>query len=249
MSVTRFLLPLAGVLHAPDFVQAKVLSGFHPNQLQLQPQTGFGFTELPDGLTGRWMKLCEKVLIEHVYRNGAKQLLFNRALKLYGEVGESALSFRQRCEEAARKKRNQDALKVRGQLERRMTALQDKLAREQRELTTDRAELDARKREELLGGAESAYNFIIGRRDRRMLGIGAARRRQTQSAEMDVRDTEQAIAKLNSDLQQLTGEYQAALSQINEKWMRAVGDVQELPLAPKKSDIFADLVAMAWVAA
>jgi hypothetical protein len=63
-----------------------------------------------------------------------------------------------------------------------------------------------------------------------------------------VRDTEQAIAKLNSDLQLLTGEYQAALSQINEKWMRAVGDVQEVPLAPKKSDIFADLVALAWVA-
>lgn len=244
-----YLLPLHGVLHAPDFVQAKLLLGFHPNQLLLQPQAGVGFDELPDGLTGRWIKQCEKVLIEHVYRNGAKEILFNRALKLYGDVGESALSFRQRCEEAARERRNQDALKVRGQLERRMTLLQDRLAREQRELTTDRAELDARKREELLSGAESAFNFIIGRRDRRMVGIGAQRRRQTQSAEMDVRDTEQAIAKLNSDLQLLTGEYQAALSQINEKWMRAVGDVQEVPLAPKKSDIFADLVALAWVPA
>ena len=137
---------------------------------------------------------------------------------------------------------------MRGQFEKRMTALQDKLAREQRELTSDRTDLDAHKREELLGGVESAFNFIMGRRDRRMLGIGAARRRQTQSAEMDLRDTEQAIIKLNQDLQQLAREYQALLSQINEKWMRVVGDVAEVPLAPKKSDIFADLVALAWVA-
>jgi flagellar motility protein MotE (MotC chaperone) len=242
-----YLLPLRGVLHAPDFAQAQLLPGFHPNQLQLQPQLGVGFEELPDGLTGRWMKQCEKVLIEHVYRNGAKEILFNRALKLYGDVGEIAFSFRQRCEEAARERRNQDALKVRVQFERRMTMLQDRVARQQRELTTERAELDARKREELLSGAEAVFNFLIGRRDLRTVSHGAQRRRQTQTAEMDVREAEQALAKLSEDLRELTSEYQAALSQINEKWMRAVGDVQEVPLAPKKSDIFADLVALAWV--
>jgi hypothetical protein len=62
-----------------------------------------------------------------------------------------------------------------------------------------------------------------------------------------VRESEEAIAKLNADLQALAQDYKAALGEVSEKWMRALGDVAEVPLAPKKSDIFADLLAVAWV--
>jgi hypothetical protein len=245
-----FLLPLgsADVLHTPNFAQAQQLGNLNPAQLQLQPNAGVGFDGLPAGLTSRWMKQCEKALVEHIYRNGVKQILFNRTLKLYGAVDESALEFRQRCEAAAREKRNQEALKVRDKFERRMEALQGQLLRQHRELEGERLELSGRKREELLTNAESVLNFVLGRRDNRMMSWGAWKRRQTQAAAQDVQDTEQAIAKLNLDLQQVATEYQTALSQISEKWARVVSDVQDVPLAPKKSDIFADLVAVAWVA-
>jgi hypothetical protein len=66
-------------------------------------------------------------------------------------------------------------------------------------------------------------------------------------AEQEVRESEAAIAKLNADLDALAREYKAALGQVSDKWMRALSDVVEVPLAPRKSDIFADLVAIAWV--
>jgi hypothetical protein len=107
--------------------------------------------------------------------------------------------------------------------------------------------LSGRKREELLAGVESVFNFITGWRQSYAVAFGARRRRQVESAEENVRESEQVIARLNADLLAMAAEYRGALSNLSDKWMRALSDVQEVPLAPKKGDIFADLVALAWV--
>ena len=162
--------------------------------------------------------------------------------------GLSLVVYRQRCEGIAREKRDNEALKVRTQIDKRMATLQSQLAREKHGLASDRAELGDRKREELLTNAESVVNFVLGRRDRRMVSWGAVKRRQTQQSERDVQASEELIARLNSDLQIIADEYQHALSQISDKWMRALSDIQEVSIAPKKGDIFADLVALMWAA-
>ena len=47
-------------------------------------------------------------------------------------------------------------------LDRQITALQDKLSREQRELQQDQTELGERKREELVTGAETVFSILGG---------------------------------------------------------------------------------------
>ena len=243
-----YVLTLNDIVRAPDLAQAEQWHDFDPNSLSHEPQPGATFIALPAGVTGRWLKQCEKLLVEHIYRQGVKQIFFNRTLKMYGLIGESGLDFRQRCEGIARENRDNEALKVRTQIDKRMATLQSQLAREKHGLASDRAELGDRKREELLTNAESVVNFVLGRRDRRMVSWGAVKRRQTQQSERDVQAAEELISRLNSDLQIIADEYQHALSQISDKWMRALSDIQEVSIAPKKGDIFADLVALMWAA-
>lgn len=69
----------------------------------------------------------------------------------------------------------------------------------------------------------------------------------SKQAEWDVRESEQAIARLNTQLKELSDEYRVALSEISDKWVSALGDVTETPLLPRKADIYVDLVALAWV--
>lgn len=242
-----YLVSLDRLMRTPDFAQAQPSSNFDVNSIEREPLPNATFEPLPSGINGRWMRQAERLLIEHVYRYGVQRIWFNRTLKLYGQPGESQLEFRQRCEQAAREKRDIEALKLRGQYERRMATVQNRIAREHRELTQDQAELGARKREELLAGVESVFNFIVGRRQSYAVAFGARRRRETESAQQDVRESEEAIRKLDADLQAIAEDYKAALSTLSDKWMRALADVQEIPLAPKKSDIFADLVALAWM--
>jgi hypothetical protein len=46
----------------------------------------------------------------------------------------------------------------------------------------------------------------------------------------------------------LADEYKAALNDISDKWMRVLSTVDEMPLTPKKSDIFVDPLTIAWIA-
>ena len=113
----------------------------------------------------------------------------------------------------------------------------------------DRQELDARKREEMLTNVESTFNFVLGRRRvSRPLSAGAVKRRLTQAAEMDVLESEQTIEQLKSQLLVSTRDYNTELNTINDKWMAALNTIEEVSLVPRKSDVFSDIVAIAWVA-
>lgn len=234
----------------PDFEDVQALADFDPTTLRSQPAPGIGFAPMAHGVNARWLKATEKSLTEHIYRDGATEIWHNRALKLYGRVGESQNDFRLRCEATARQLRDNEATKLRDTFDRRLKVLQDKLAAEQRELTSDRADLDARKREELLTNAESIFNFVLGKRRSstgRSVSRGATKRRMTQDAEADVRESEETITKLSADLQQTSADYRAALDALTSKWMALINDAVQVPIAPKKSDIYVDVVAIAWV--
>lgn len=242
-----FVLPLSGLFGAPDFDTARAVPDFSPAHISMQPEEGFRFGALPQGLDARWMKQAERALVEHVYRSAQTRVLFNPALRLYSQPDETTLDFRQRCEPVAKERRDAEALKIRDKFERRMESLQNKLAAEHQELEMDRADLNERKREELLTNVESVFNFVIGQRSRTSVARGASKSRLSKQAAWNVQESEQAIARLNTQLKELSNEYRAALSEISDKWVNALGDVIETPLLPRKADIYVELVALAWV--
>lgn len=242
-----FVLPLSGLFGAPDFDTARAVPDFSPAHISMQPEEGLRFGALPQGLDARWMKQAERALVEHVYRSAQTRVLFNPALRLYSQPDETPLDFRQRCEPVAKERRDAEALKMRDKFERRMESLQNKLAAEHQELEMDRADLSERKREELLTNVESVFNFVIGQRSRTSVARGASKSRLSKQAAWNVQESEQAIARLNTQLKELSNEYRAALSEISDKWVNALGDVIETPLLPRKADIYVELVALAWV--
>jgi hypothetical protein len=242
-----FALPLSGLFGAPDFAAAQPVHDFSPNSISLQPVDGVRFGALPQGLDARWMKQAERALVEHVYRSAQTRVWYNPTLRLYSAPDETALDFRQRCEPLAKEKRDAEAVKLREKYSRRMEVLQNKLAAEHRELQMDKAELSERKREELLTNVESVVNFVIGTRSRTSVARGASKNRLAKQAEWDVKESEQAIARLNMQLQAVSEEYRQALSDVSDKWVSAIGDVTEIPILPRKADIYVELVALAWV--
>jgi hypothetical protein len=244
-----YLLPLEGVLTMPDFGRAQTVSGFDVDALSPAPQPRLGFADPPAGLSARWLKQAERLLVEHVYRSAGASVWVNRALRVTGAPGEPEADFRARCQAAARGKRDTEAGRLHNQFERRIALLQDRLAREQRELTVDRAELDARKREETLTNIESVFNLVVGRGRggaRGLLSRGSTKRRLAEGAEQDVKESEQAIAEFNRQIEQAGEEYREALQQLDERWAAVAEDIELAALTPRKSDIFADVVALAW---
>ena len=193
----------------------------------------------------RWSKSFS----EYLYRNIRLPIWYNPVLKLYGRVGESRRDFRVRCEQEARARRDKEAAKARAAVEKKMERLQEKLRREKRELAEDQAELEARKREELLSIGESALNLFTGRRSSRMLSAASRKRRLTKQAEADVEESKAAIADLEEQLKELAARWEEQVEEINERWAATLEEIEQVEVAPRRRDVVVDFCGLAWVPA
>ncbi|MCS7282469.1 MAG: DUF87 domain-containing protein [Anaerolineae bacterium] len=184
---------------------------------------------------------------EFLYRETRLTLWYNRALKLYSRPGESAREFRRRCEEVARARRDEEAARVRASYERQMARIQEKLRREEQELAQDQAELEARKREELLSYGEAALNLFTRRRPSYMISHVSRKRRLTQQAEAEVQESVEAIRMYQEQLEDLAARWEEEAAALNERWAATLEQMEEVEVAPRRGDIAVDFCGLVWV--
>ncbi len=232
----------------PDLATAQAITPPQKEALSAQPLPNAQFGELPFGLDGRWPKRAEQAVKDYMYHHLTLPLWVNRALKVYGAVGEEQWMVRQRCEVVARQKRDAEAARLHDNFERQMAALQERAARQHRVLERNAAELSARKREELLGGVEMLFNIVVGKRPIHGVAFSARRQRARELAQMRVEESKQVLAELNAALEALRDEYRQALESLNERWMRMIESMERIEIPLKKSAITIEMVALAWVA-
>ncbi|HAE58069.1 MAG TPA: hypothetical protein DCG54_00795, partial [Anaerolineae bacterium] len=123
--------------------------------------------------------------------------------------------------------------------------LQDRLKREERELTQDQVEYEQRKWEERGNLAEiGASVFGIGRK--KSLTTQLTKNRMTQQSKADVEQSAQAIQQFEQQIVELQARRAQLIEESNERWASIVNQISEIPLTPKKTDIFIDYFGVAW---
>jgi predicted nucleic acid-binding Zn-ribbon protein len=80
----------------------------------------------------------------------------------------------------------------------------------------------------------------------RAASAALSKQRQASSAKMDVTKAEDAMAALEQEKKELEQELQQEVAAIRERWDQALGELEEVPVTPRKSDIQVELLALAW---
>lgn len=209
---------------------------------------------LPEGLSNaRALASLSTALVDYLYRSRAFTLPYNRALKLYAQPGESTRDFQVRCQQAAREARDKAVDALRKKYEPKLKLMDDRLAREELELARDKATYKGRIGEEVLSGLSSVAGALglFGSRRRSLSGLSSAatKRRMTTTAKASIEESEAAIARLKADIAALQADMEREAAALTEQWANAVADVEEIKVMPRKTDIKAELVALAWVPA
>ncbi|MCX7855790.1 MAG: hypothetical protein N2556_07440, partial [Anaerolineae bacterium] len=230
----------------PDWEEGKV--SIAPESLSQRPLGEGVYRLLPPPLAQaaqytRWNRLFSDFL----YRNIRLTLWYNPVLKVYSRPGESERDFRRRCEDVARARRDEEAAQVRARYEKQMARLQQQMWREQQELTQDQVELDARKREEALSYGEAALNLLTRRRPSYMISSVSRKRRLTQQAEADVKESEETLRVLQKQLDNLTVQMEKELEAVNDRWVAALEEIRPVEVAPRRTDVMVDYCGLAWV--
>jgi hypothetical protein len=110
----------------------------------------------------------------------------------------------------------------------------------------DEVELSQRKGEELATHAENILGAFGGSRYRR-LSTSLTKRRLTEQAKEDVQESIDSLDQYDQELQQLEETRQQALETASSSWGDAVNEITEVPVLPKKADIYIKLFGVAWM--
>jgi phage terminase Nu1 subunit (DNA packaging protein) len=220
-----------------------------PNDLEDQPDSDALFGPIPSELnSAREIKAFGNDFSDYLYREKALNLYYNPVLKLYGQPGESERDFNVRAQQIARENRDAEVEKLRRKYEQKLDRLETRLAREERELTEDQAEYDARKREELLSAGESVIGMlgILGRRRSSAFSQAARKRRLTASAKADIEESEEEIARLQKEIEDMRRDMEEEATAITEKWAATLDEIETYAVKPRRSDVQVEVVALAW---
>jgi hypothetical protein len=212
------------------------------------PRPGALFAELPPALgESKHHTALKKGFDDYLYYNKRITLWHNPHVDLYSAPEETRNAFIRRVREAAREARDEEAAKLEARFDKDLERLEDKVRREERELEEDEIEYSARKKEELLSGAESVFDLFSGRSMRRSMSSASRKRRMTRQAKADVEESEEVIEELEADMEEMARERAEALEALTDEWAERIEDLEEIEVNPRRADVRVGLFALAWL--
>ncbi len=192
------------------------------------------------------MTALQKDFTDWVFRNSSVIARVNTALKVYGGPDVSQAEFMKACADTARDARDAEIAKKTTAIDKKIKTMEDKLAREERELRDDETDYQHRKMEEMGTHAENVLGLFTGSRSTRRLSSSLSKRRQTENAKEDVQESVDTIAQYKKDLANLLRERDEMTEEINDRWGRVVNESSEVTINPKKTDIYVNIFGVAW---
>lgn len=228
------------------------IDAIDPDELETEAEADARFGDIdPIFQSARKLSPITKKYIDHIYRSAELPLLENEELKMMSQPNESAQEFAARCEDAADELEDAEVEKIQARYDKQIDRLQDKLRKEERDLTEDEARLSALKMETMVNYAQTIGNlasnfFGGGRRRSARLSSSLSKRRQQATARAAVEESIEEIAELRRDMEELAREHEAELIEIDDKWAEVVADVKEVSVSPMKKNIEIELFGVAW---
>ncbi len=210
------------------------------------PQARFTALDAPFS-EAKSMTALQKDFTDWVYRTSKVTVRANNALGLYATPDVSQAEFMKACADAAREARDAATAKATAALDKQIKTLKDKIAREERELKMDETELGQRKGEEIATHAENILGVFGGSRSNRRLSTSLTKRRLTEQAKEDVQESVDSLAQYDEELKRLEEARQQALEEAGGQWGEVVNQIAEVPVLPKKTDVYINLFGVAWL--
>jgi len=206
------------------------------------------FAPVPESANSeRELKDIARGLSDWLYHNSQLTLTVHPELDIFQEPGERERSFKMRLRQAARERRDTEVDKLSQKYVTRIERLEARLRKHERNLVSDKAEYDARKRETRLTMGETMLSFLMGRRRTRTVSAIATKQRLADRAKLEIEETRDEIAELETEIAELEAELEAAAQEITQKWADLLDDLTTEAVHPRRTDVDVRLVALAWL--
>ncbi len=204
---------------------------------------------IPEGPIDKatYWKSAETALKEFLYRGQKITIFKNPALKMYSRAGETEEAFLSRCDDAAQERADTEASKLRDKYERKLKTIHNQLATAERRADELEVDLQGSRQRELIDGAGSVINILLGRRSTRSVTGTARNRRATRSKEARLRTAQAKADDKYVALQALETDMVEELEEINDRWEDLGEQIEAVEIGLEKSDMQIAETALAWL--
>jgi hypothetical protein len=239
-------LEKAGIVRWSEY-QATPIDPGNVSDAPMQDDAYFG--NIPTGVTdSKRMTALKPEVIDYVYRTASLPIYFNETLDLYGKPRENRRDFLLRAQQKARELRDGEIDKVTARYDGDLQKLEERRRRELREVTYDKQALEELKREELYTTGEAVLGLMRGRTAYTLSRMSRSRRYKKQAQERAMMG-QQSVADIEHDIATKQEELQKMLTDVNEKWAKIAGAVDETKVTAYKKDVSLEVFGLGWIPA
>jgi hypothetical protein len=194
-----------------------------------------------------YWKSAETALKEYLYRGQKITIFKNPDLKLYSRAEEAEKEFLVRCDEVAQERADEEAATLRSKYERRFKTLRDQAAAAERRASELEVDLSGAKQKEIIDGASSVINILLGRRGTRSVTGSARSRSARRSKEARLRSAQAKADGKFAELAELEADLIEELEEINDRWEERGEAIEPVEVGLEKADIQVVETSLLWL--
>ena len=196
---------------------------------------------------GSWAKSLKSDL----YRTEAITLWTCKEPKGQSEHGESEADFRARLAQLEREERDLDAEKLKASYETKFRRLQERIRKAEARVEKEREQYGQSKMQAAISVGATLLGALLGRKavSKSNLGKATTALRGASRASREKEDigrAEDTLEALQEELAALEARFEEEAAELRAPADPASFDLQEITVAPRKSDLNVERVALAW---
>jgi hypothetical protein len=227
--------------------------GLDAADLETEPLAGPGFCQLP--AAARKVKAYTKWnrdLLRWIRQNRPLLIYRSKSLKLSSDPRETRAEFMARLTQAVREARDLQVEKLRRKYNSRFNTLNNRLMRAEQTVMREKEQAQSSKLQTAISFGTAILGAFMGRK---VVSAGSARRFGTamssasriRKESMDVNRARETLEATRLQLEELDQQLQADIERIEAKFVPDEGDIQEVLVKPKSSDITLDFFGLVWL--
>lgn len=217
-------------------------------EMERSPAAGAGFEELPEGASSaKSYAAWSKQFADTVFRTATLELLRDTATGLVSKPGEAEGAFKARQSQASRERRDAQMAELHEKFGPKVRAIAEKIRKAEQKVETQKTQANEAKFGTVLSAGAAVLGGLFGRGGFGAGSIGKAATAargvgRTVRESGDVARAEEDVATLNARMEELKGEFDAAVAALGGD-----GAVEKITVRAKKTGVQVEGVWLAWL--
>jgi hypothetical protein len=209
---------------------------------------GASYAELPAAASAKSFADWEKLFARWVRGTQALKLMRSPALKVVSRPGETERDFRIRLQQLGREQRDEKAEALKKKYATRLASLEERVRKAEGNLAQQQAQAQQSQLSAVTSiGGKLLGAFLGGRRRSigSLSGLGSSVGRISKESG-DVQRAEESLAAAQTQLAEMQAEFEQEVARLDAGYDALVETLEEVPIAPKQSDVLVHFVGVAW---